>query len=115
MPRLTRRRFLQGTLAAAATVTIAGTKSTGRVLGASEVLRVAVAGLHGRGGAHVSGLAGMQGVQVTYLVDPDSRTFAQRKRQAQRAGHNLPRTVADIRTALEDRNVDIVTIATPNH
>src|SRR5439155_10363430 len=115
MPRLTRRRFLQSTLAAAATVTIAGTKSTGRVLGANEVLRVAVAGLHGRGGAHIDGLAGMRDVQVTYLIDPDSRTFAARTARVQKLGGNMPRTTADIRTALEDRNLDIVTIATPNH
>ena len=50
MARLTRRTFLKNTLAAAATVTIAGTKSSGRVLGANDTIRVGVAGLNGRGG-----------------------------------------------------------------
>ena len=41
MARLPRRDFLK-TVAAAATITIAGTKSTGRVLGANEAIRIGV-------------------------------------------------------------------------
>jgi predicted dehydrogenase len=115
MSRLNRRSFLKKTLAAAATVTIAGTKSSGVVLGANNVIRVAVAGLNGRGGSHCGAFAGMQGVQVTYVVDPDSRTFARRVKQVQGVAGNAPRTAADIRTALEDRDVDAISIATPNH
>src|SRR5262245_59393393 len=107
MPHPTRRSFLKRTLAAAATVTIAGTKSTGRVLGSNDTLRVAIAGLNGRGGAHVNGFAGMKGVEVTCLIDPDSRTFAQRVKQVQARGGNAPRTIADVRDALADRNIDI--------
>src|SRR5205085_2164185 len=90
---LTRRDFLQGSLAAAATVTIAGTKSSARVLGASDTIRVAVAGLNGRGGAHVKAFAGMKGVQVVCLIDPDTRTFAGRVKQVEKVGGNTPRTV----------------------
>jgi predicted dehydrogenase len=115
MSRLHRRNFLKKTLAAAATVTIAGTKSSGVVLGANNVIRVAVAGLNGRGGSHCSAFSHMQGVKVTYLVDPDSRTFGRRVEQVQAGGGNVPRTVADIRTALADRAVDAISIATPNH
>jgi predicted dehydrogenase len=112
---LNRRRFLKGTLAAAASITIAGTKSSGRVLGANEAIRVGVAGLNGRGGEHVSQFLRMEGVQITYLIDPDSRTFASKSRQIQQRSGNAPRTVADVRTALEDRNLDVLSIATPNH
>jgi predicted dehydrogenase len=115
MPHLNRRKFLKNTLAAAATVTIAGTKSSGRVLGANDVIRLGVAGLHGRGGAHVGGFAGMRGVQVTCLIDPDTRTFTDRVRQVRERGRNTPRTVQDVRQALEDRNLDAISIATPNH
>ncbi len=114
MSRITRRELVKGSIAAMATITIAGTKSSGRVLGANEAIRVAVAGLNGRGSAHVGAYAGMQDVQITYLVDPDSRTFQRRVAQIGNRG-NAPRTVPDIRRALEDRNVDAVSIATPNH
>jgi predicted dehydrogenase len=115
MTRQNRRYFLKSTLAAAATITIAGTKSSGRVLGANETIRIGVAGLHGRGGSHVGAFAGMDGVQVTYLIDPDTRTFAGRVATVRARGGNMPRTVQDIRTALDDRNLDAISIATPNH
>jgi hypothetical protein len=44
MTRVTRRKFLHSSLAAAASVTIAGTKSSGKVLGANDTIRIAVAG-----------------------------------------------------------------------
>src|SRR5205085_4740039 len=103
-----RRNFLKQTLAAAATITVAGTKSSGRVLGANEVIRVGVAGLHGRGAEHVSQFSRMQGVQITYLIDPDTRTFPARATEVQKRGGNQPRTVQDVRRALEDRNLDAI-------
>jgi predicted dehydrogenase len=115
MASCNRRRFLKSTLAAAATITLAGTKSTGRVLGANEVIRVGIAGLHGRGGEHVQEFSGMPGVQITYLIDPDTRTYSSRLNTVQRRGHNTPRTVQDVRVALQDRNIDAISIATPNH
>ncbi len=115
MSRLSRRKFLQSTLAAAATITIAGTKSSGRVLGANDVIRVGIAGLNGRGSAHVGAFAGMKGVQIAYLIDPDTRTFGRRTTQAQSRGGPKPECVQDVRKALEDKNLDVITIATPNH
>src|SRR3954447_26260611 len=76
MIRQSRRSFLKNTLAAAATITVAGTKSSGRVLGANEVVRVGVAGLNGRGGSHVNAFSEMKDVEVAYLIDPDTRTYA---------------------------------------
>ncbi|HZZ77896.1 MAG TPA: Gfo/Idh/MocA family oxidoreductase [Gemmataceae bacterium] len=113
MSRLTRRDFIKGSVAAMATITIAGTKSSGRVLGANETIRIGVAGLNGRGASHVGAFAPMQDVQITYLIDPDTRTY--RARQQQIGNRSNPRTVQDVRRCLEDRNVDAISIATPNH
>jgi predicted dehydrogenase len=116
MNRMNRRNFLKNTLAAAATITIAGTKSSGRVLGANDVIRMGVAGLNGRGSSHVGAYANMPGVQITYLIDPDSRTFAKHlKTISAKDGAAVPKTVADVRKALEDKNLDAISIATPNH
>jgi predicted dehydrogenase len=112
MARLTRRRFLKNTLAAAATITIAGTKSSGKVLGANDTIRIGVAGLNGRGSAHVGAYAGMKDVEITYLIDPDTRTFARRLAQIK---NGKPQCVQDVRKALEDHNLDAISIATPNH
>jgi predicted dehydrogenase len=108
------------TLAAAgvgAGFAISGTKSSGRVLGANDTVHVAVAGLNGRGSEHVGQFGRMPGVAITYLVDPDTRTYAKRLTQiehAQKGGH-APSTVQDIRRALDDKSVDAVSVATPNH
>jgi predicted dehydrogenase len=118
MTQISRRGFLQ-TAAAASTafplVTIAGTKSSGRVLGANDTIRVGVAGINGRGKAHISEYLGMKNVQVTYLIDPDSRLFKSRGERIRSKGGNQPACVQDIRKALEDKNLDVVSIAAPNH
>ncbi len=122
---LNRRAFLGRSLAAAgvgAGFAIGGTKSSGRVIGANETIRIAVAGLNGRGEAHVAGFAPMPGVEIVYLVDPDSRTYDKRLKQVEstlnragKSGGHAPATEKDIRRVLEDRSVDAITIATPNH
>jgi predicted dehydrogenase len=112
----TRRAFLKTTLAAAATVTIAGTKSSGRVLGANDTIRVGVAGLNGRGSSHVDHFSKKDaGTQVIYLIDPDTRTYDKRVKTVEAKGGNTPQTVQDVRKALDDKDLDVITIATPNH
>jgi predicted dehydrogenase len=115
---LNRRQFINRSLAAAgvgAGFAIGGTKSSGRVLGANDVIRLAVAGLNGRGGSHVDGFGKLPGVEITYLVDPDTRTFQKRLHQVDKNGGRAPATVQDIRRVLEDKSVDAVSVATPNH
>ncbi len=118
MQRLSRRNFLQTTAAASTAFslfTIAGTKSSGQVRGANDVLRVGIAGINGRGGAHLSELAGREGVQVTYLIDPDINLHERRSVDVEKRGGNRPTAIQDIRQALDDKNLDAVTVATPNH
>src|SRR5436309_13974240 len=107
MSRLTRRSFLKRTLATAGAITIAGTKSSGKVLGAHDTIRVGVAGLHGRGSAHVGAYVNMPGVEITYLIDPDTRTYASRLNTIEKKG-GKPQTVQDVRKALEDKNLDVI-------
>jgi len=115
MAQIQRRQFLQ-TLAAAATVTISGTKSSGQVVGANEAIRIGIAGLNGRGADHVGGYLPMPNVRIAYLIDPDTRTYAARLRTIRdRDAAANPQTVSDVRRALEDRNLDAISIATPNH
>jgi predicted dehydrogenase len=104
---------MKGSVAAMATVAIAGTKSSAEVIGANDRVRVAIAGLHGRGGAHVGAFLGIPGVEISYLIDPDSRTYNSRLEQI--GNRPAPFLVKDVRRALDDRNVDAISIATPNH
>jgi predicted dehydrogenase len=121
MARITRRKFIQRSAAASTAFglfTVAGTKASGRVLGANDAIRVGVAGIHGRGQSHIDAFSRElknENVQVTYLIDPDTRWWDSRKSRVASAGGTDPQCVKDIRKALEDPNLDVVTVATCNH
>jgi predicted dehydrogenase len=117
MSSFNRRDFLRQAAASAAfpLFTVAGTKASGRVLGANDVIRVAVAGIHGQGNAHIDQYLGLSGVQVTHLIDPDRSLFESRGKKIHDRGGNEPKCCQDIRQALEDKNFDALSIATPNH
>jgi len=119
MARINRRSFLKRSAAGAAalsTFAIAGTKASGRILGANETVRIGVAGINGRGGSHINEFGGMEKVEVTYLIDPDSRLFASRSKSvADKSGGREPKCVQDVREALDDKDLDAISIATCNH
>jgi predicted dehydrogenase len=116
---MNRRQFLNGSLAAGvgASFAIGGTKSSGRVIGANETIRVAIAGLNGRGASHVSSCCEIPGVEIAYLVDPDTRVYPKRLDQIKMKDGSAaaPKTIQDVRRALDDKDVDVLSVATPNH
>jgi predicted dehydrogenase len=117
MRPVTRRRFLKHAAASTAfpLITIAGTKASGRVLGSNDVIRVGVAGIHGQGNGHIGEYLKLKNVQITYLIDPDRSLFESRGKRIREKGGNGPKCVQDIRKALEDKELDVISIATPNH
>jgi predicted dehydrogenase len=115
MARLTRRSFITNTLATAATVTIAGTKSSGKILGANDTIRMAVCGLNGRGGDHVKEFSGVKNVEIVYLVDPHRGTYKKRQDQLAQLGRPEAKTFTDVRKVLEDKELNAISVATPNH
>ena len=111
----TRREFMKDAaiVATAATCAIGGANR--RILGANDRIIAGVAGINGRGGSHIGSLQKMEGVEVGYLIDPDSALFAGRTRDIERKGGRAPVCVQDIRKALEDKNLDAISIASCNH
>jgi predicted dehydrogenase len=115
-PTASRRTFLKGSLSAAAgSLLIAGTKASGDFRGANEAIRVAVAGINGRGQSHIDAFGGMKDCRLAYLVDPDTRLFPAKLKSVEQKHKQTPACVQDVRRALEDKDVDVVSIATPNH
>ncbi|MEQ8790743.1 MAG: Gfo/Idh/MocA family oxidoreductase [Pirellulaceae bacterium] len=118
MARITRRGFLQTSSAAAgASLLLAGTKASGKVLGANDRVRIAVAGLNGRGKAHMSGWLGEDNVEIACVIDPDLRVLgdAMKSLQSRTEGKFTTKGVRDVRKALEDKGIDAISVATPNH
>lgn len=113
MTTMSRRKFIQTTAAFASTFAISDTWH--RVLGANETIRVGIAGIHGRGASHINAFVGMPGVEIAYLIDPDASLFDGRVKQIIDKGGRPPKCVQDIREALDDKNLDAISIATCNH
>jgi predicted dehydrogenase len=105
------------TTAAGASLLILGTKASGKVLGASERIRIAVAGVNGRGQSHIQGWMGEENVEIAYLIDPDQNVLSKSMKslEGRTQGKFNTRGVADVRQALDDSNLDAISIATPNH
>ncbi|MFO1000771.1 MAG: Gfo/Idh/MocA family oxidoreductase [Planctomycetaceae bacterium] len=117
MARVTRRGFLQTSTAAGASLILTGTKASGKILGANDRLRIAVAGLNGRGQSHLGGWMDQPNVEIAYIADPDKKVLANAMNSLQgKLKENFKaKGIADIREALEDKNLDAISIATPNH
>lgn len=107
---LNRRDFLSGG-AASGVVLLAGAK----VLGANNRVRIAICGLHGRGGDHLKNFSKIENVEIAALCDVDESVLRQRSAQMEKMGLAKPSTFTDVRKLLEDKSIDAISIATPNH
>ena len=118
MQLVPRRSFLRtGALAAGSLALLGGTRSAARVIGANNRLRIAVAGLNGRGKSHISGWLEQPNVEIAYLIDPDQKVLDRSlKALAEKTGgKHATKGVRDVRKALEDPTLDAISIAAPNH
>ena len=71
MTSLSRRKFLKTSTAVGGSLLLTGSRASGKILGANDRLRIAVAGLNGRGQSHLSGWLDQDNVEIAYLIDPD--------------------------------------------
>jgi len=81
----------------------------------NERINVAVMGLRGRGAEHAAIFAGIPNVNVNILCDIDERVLPKAVADLEKVSGKRARTETDIRRVLEDKEVDVLTIASPNH
>ncbi|MCP4260050.1 MAG: Gfo/Idh/MocA family oxidoreductase, partial [Planctomycetes bacterium] len=110
MKDITRRNFMKSSLVTGATLAA----PFSRVRGANDDIRVAVAGIRGRGQGLTDSFHNTPGVRVVALCDVDrdildSRVKRFKDRNEKVNGYN------DYRQMLKDKSLDIVCIATPDH
>src|SRR5260370_20782601 len=89
--------------------------TSGRKIGANDRITAAVIGTNGRGLAHIDCLGNIQGTEITYVCDVDDRAIAKGIKEVAKKQKSEPKGLRDFRKALEDKSVDVVTIATPDH
>jgi len=119
MTNITRRAFLEDSIFATAAAAIAAQPllQTPRLLGddTADVLRVAVVGVNGRGGSHISGFGNRNDCELAAFVDVDEAVANRRADEVEKSKGKRPTIYSDLRKCLEDKSIDVISIATPNH
>ncbi|MFW6108801.1 MAG: Gfo/Idh/MocA family oxidoreductase, partial [bacterium] len=111
MKRMGRRAFLKGAVAGGAALAVS---PHAKALGANDEVGVAVVGFRSQGRNHIKWLRGLPGVRVVALCDPD-QAFLDREMTKARKLNEKPAGYTDVRKLLDDKNVDALSTATPDH
>ncbi|MGH9663554.1 MAG: Gfo/Idh/MocA family protein, partial [Bryobacteraceae bacterium] len=101
---MNRRDFFLGALAVGA--------MPGR---ASDRVRIACVGIRSQGHNHLLHYSAMPNVEIAALCDVDESVLNARLAEVERLGRPRPQAYTDFRKLLEDKSIDAVSIATPNH
>jgi predicted dehydrogenase len=110
---ITRREFVASTAALAVASTA---KSYSQILGANDRINFAVIGLHSRAYAHLSSLkANQAAARITQVCDVDTVTLDKFAAAAARQMGSAPTKAQDFRRVLDQKDVDAITIAAPDH
>jgi GFO/IDH/MocA oxidoreductase family protein len=128
MRSISRREFLHDSAVLAALAgaglgseSVAAEKVVAKKGQVNDQLRVAVIGIGGgrggRGMSHVGGFAGNDQLNtvITTVCDADSANIAPAMKAIEKKQGKAPYFEQDLRKVVEDKNIDIITIATPNH
>jgi predicted dehydrogenase len=84
--------------------------------GANDRVNIAVIGIRGQGLDHIQSYQKSKNAQVIALCDVDSNLFPERiKTYFTDKGLPKPRIYTDMRKLYEDKDVDAVSVVTPNH
>ena len=115
--KVNRREFLRTGVTTTAGVAALGgiTIIPQRAWGANDRVRVAVVGVRGRGGSHLQGYGKLPDAEVAAMCDIDDSVIAKRLEDINKWGMPKPAVYKDVRKLLEDKSIDAISIATPNH
>jgi predicted dehydrogenase len=111
-----RRDFLKTSVVAGLSLAAAPAIG-GSVLGANDRIRVAVIGLRGRGRELINSFHQLAGdnVEIVALCDVDQAVLEERTAAYEKLSGKKVRTLGDMRKVLDDKSIDAVGFATPNH
>jgi predicted dehydrogenase len=114
-----RREFIRNASAASLGLSFGMTalraKGQSRILGANDRVNFAVIGLHGRGREHIYSILACPNAAVTHVCDVDQHELERGAALVLEVSGKAPQKVKDFRVLLENRDVDAIAIATPEH
>ncbi len=112
----TRRKFIRNAVLTTAGVSLGlSARAQRNVIGANDRVNVAVFGMNGRGGILASTFARTDNCRVYGLGDVDRRAYEKVRQSLVDDGHHKAKVTQDFRRLLDDKTVDAVVIATPDH
>jgi len=125
MTSVDRRHFLKNSAALAASLAVLEANSTraaepdvepsSKKAGANDVVRLAMIGVKGRGMEHIAAYNKLNDVKITTICDADHNVIAAAMKAVKGRNGSEPKFVQDLRRVFDDKNIDAVSIAMPNH
>ena len=82
---------------------------------ANDTVRIAIVGCGGRGGSHLREWTTLPNVELVAISDVDQSHMANFVKRVESSGKKAPQGFQDMRKLLEDKSIDAISIATPNH
>lgn len=114
--KVSRKDFIKTTALGAGGLAMGwSAKSYANILGANDRIRFAVAGLNGRGQAHIAGISKTSNTEIKYLCDVDRKVLDERIGMAKQLTGDTAKGIADIRQLVEKSDFDALCIAAPEH
>lgn len=119
--RKDRRTFIKQAIGSVALTTVGGilpgfsAKSYARIVGANERIGVAVVGVNSRGRALAVNFAHQANCHISHIADVDSRAIDKCIAAVTKIQKETPHGEADFRRLLDNREVDALVMATPDH
>lgn len=117
-----RRKFIKNVAASSAALSIGGmayglsAKSYRNVIGANDRINIAIIGVNSRGKGMSSTFAGQKNTNVTCICDVDDRAIPKAIKAAMEVNPSVtPKSQKDCRKVVEDKTIDAIYIATPDH
>ncbi|MBA7620058.1 Inositol 2-dehydrogenase/D-chiro-inositol 3-dehydrogenase [subsurface metagenome] len=110
MKSVTRRDFVKGSVAAGFALAV----PFSRVCGANKDIRVAVVGFNGQGSGHIGKFHNTSRVRVVAICDVDEKVLYRKVEEFKKRNEKVDAYI-DYRKMLEDKSINIVSIATPDH
>ena len=107
---VSRRAFIASSAAAAVTLQQATARAD-----VNNTVRAAVLGVNGRGRTHIAHLEKQPETEVAVLCDPDEKVLGVRAEEFEKTHGRKVETETDLRNVLDRKDIDLVTIAMPNH
>lgn len=94
---------------------VAAAGAFARPASAYDKVNIAIIGVRGRGRALTGDFSRLSDVNISYLCDVDEQVYPRAAQVVETATGKRPPLVKDLRRVLDDKSIDAVVIATPDH